>query len=320
MQDLQTHLGPARLSKKKNNAIYTWDQLGLIAYSNDDKFAQSLLIQLVAEKYDFSPKANFNGKLSFYGEDGFSYYPKNKDKLEKLFLSDDSGAFVFNDISAWFSLDEKDEKQVLSAIQISPYVEPDFKNPKIKVAVDSDYAHFEKLWLDWIQAIESVVPRNNRYFNLISGITNEAIQSAEKNKDIQIPKALVNFYKVRDVDYDGVTSAFNFNVEGAEYDLLPFKDIITRWSEIQDLQSDDEGEDEYANPKWIPFAENHEGDYLLFDSNTEPKGKYGQIIELQNESWKRDIVADSLESIIRKEIQSINDGNIQRFDFILGKD
>lgn len=72
----------------------------------------------------------------------------------------------------------------------------------------------------------------------------------------------------------------------------------------------------YANPKWIPFAEGRNGDYLLIDTDPSEKGSFGQIIELQNEGWTRSVVASSLEEVIRQEIEIIKSEGNNRFGFI----
>jgi cell wall assembly regulator SMI1 len=59
---------------------------------------------------------------------------------------------------------------------------------------------------------------------------------------------------------------------------------------------------------------------LLYDTDPASKGKFGQIIELQNESWDRNIVADSLEELIQNEIHNLKSGKIEHFDFIVGKE
>lgn len=75
----------------------------------------------------------------------------------------------------------------------------------------------------------------------------------------------------------------------------------------------------YANPKWIPFATGRNGDYLLYDMDPGEKGTYGQIIELQNESWKRKVIAKSFTTLIENEIELIKKGHLKKYDFILGK-
>lgn len=116
------------------------------------------------------------------------------------------------------------------------------------------------------------------------------------------------------------------------YELIPFEDIKEEWEAIQDLQFDEDDLPEqeidfekiktnnYANPKWIPFATARNGDYLLYDTDPASKGKFGQIIEFQNVSWERNIVADSLEELIQNEINNLKSGKIEHFDFILGKE
>ena len=136
----------------------------------------------------------------------------------------------------------------------------------------------------------------------------------------------------QNVDYDAVTSAFQFGVNNWSYELIPFQDIAEEWNSIQDLQFDEDDLPEqeidfekintnnYANPKWIPFATGRNGDYLLYDTDPASKGKFGQIIELQNESWDRNIVADSLEELIQNEISNLRAGKTEHFDFIIGKE
>ncbi|PWB22398.1 SMI1/KNR4 family protein [Flavobacterium sp. HTF] len=61
------------------------------------------------------------------------------------------------------------------------------------------------------------------------------------------------------------------------------------------------------------------GDYLVYDTDPAEKGKLGQIIELQNESWERNIVADSLEELIQNEINNLKSATPQHFDFIINQ-
>ncbi|WP_281990685.1 DUF6892 domain-containing protein [Aquimarina aggregata] len=91
-----------RTKKGKNNTIYTWDDLGILAYSKNGKVAESLLLELKKEDFDFSPKQIFKGKFYFDNEELISYYKNNKDKRIKLFDGDSSGALVLNNISVWF--------------------------------------------------------------------------------------------------------------------------------------------------------------------------------------------------------------------------
>lgn len=189
---------------------------------------------------------------------------------------------------------------------------------------------FKELWSKWITSLKEWVPENNRFFNLTVGISDSEVQSTQPKDGPAIPQLLIDFYKVQDVQYNGAASPFCFSINDTTYDLLPFRHIITEWEKIDDLQvvESEEATDQpsqkinfqnYANPKWIPFAESKEGDYLLFDTDPGPDGIFGQIIELQNESWSREVVASSIFELIQNQCQLLNDGKIGYLDFVLGK-
>ncbi|RZJ51086.1 MAG: SMI1/KNR4 family protein [Flavobacterium sp.] len=311
INDLKQVLGDYRYIQKKYNHIYTWDDLGIIAFSKEGDNAESIAVELENSEYDYCAKSPFTGEFLFDGKDLFELYKTNKNQLVKLFKGDRSGAFVLNGISVWF--DKKDGK--ITSLSISAFEE---KEKKITAPLDPEFKIFESLWKDWISEINKLVSTNNNYYNLTEGISEEDIKKhSVLEEDITIPPALLNFYKVQNVDYDAVTSAFQFLISNWSYDLIPFEDVAAEWNSIQDLQFDEDDLPEleidfeklksnnYANPKWIPFATGRNGDYLLIDTDPASKGKFGQIIELQNESWSRDIVADSLEKLIQNEINNL---------------
>ncbi|MFC0779026.1 SMI1/KNR4 family protein [Flavobacterium sp. HJSW_4] len=323
---LKQALGDSRYIKKQYNHIYTWDDLGIMAFSKEGNKVESLAIEFEVREYDYCAKSIFTGEFIFDGQELFQYYENNKNQLVKLFKGDRSGAFILNGISVWF--DKEDGK--ITSLSISANEE---KEKKRTAAVDPEFQLFEPLWQEWISEINKIVSTNNDYYNLTDGISEEDIQEhRELEDDITIPPALVNFYKVKNVDYDPVTAVFQFGVNNWSYDLIPFEDIAEEWNSIQDLQFDEEDLPEqeidfekiqtnnYANPKWIPFATGRNGDYLVYDTDPASKGKFGQIIELQNESWSRDIVADSLEELIKNEINNLREGKTEHFDFIIGKE
>lgn len=322
-------LGDCRENEKKYNHIYTWDNLGIMAFSKEGSKAESLAVELEVGEYDHCAKSIFTGTFIFDGQELFELYKSGKNKLVKLFKGDRSGAFILNGISVWF--DKEDGK--ITGLDISSYEEK-VKIPKTPLSVDEEFKIFEPLWKEWISEINKIVSTDNDYYNLSDGITAEDIKKHTiLEDDITIPPALLNFYKVQNVDYDSVTSAFQFGVNNFSYDLIPFQDIKQEWESIQDLQFDEDDlpeqeeidfdkiqTDNYANPKWIPFATGRNGDYLLYDTDPASKGKFGQIIELQNESWERNIVADSLEELIQNEISNLKGGKTEHFDFITGKE
>lgn len=323
---LKQALGDCRQIKKQYNHIFTWDDRGIVAFSKEGQEAESLAVEFEIKEYDFCAKSIFAGEFIFDGQEILQYYKNNKNELVKLFKGDRSGALVRNGISVWF--DKEDDK--ITSLSISAYEE---KEKKISANLDPEFKIFEPLWNEWILEINKIVPTDNDYYNLTEGISEEDIENHSTLEDgITVPPALLNFYKVQNVEYDAVTSAFQILINNWPYELIPFEDIAEEWNSIQDLQFHEDdlplmdydlekiNINNYANPKWIPFATGRNGDYLLFDADPAPKGKFGQIIELQNDSWSRDIVAESLEELIQNEINNLKTGNTEHFDFIVGKE
>lgn len=203
--------------------------------------------------------------------------------------------------------------------------------------------NMQKLWDDWKQAILAVVPESSEYYNLTDGVTDEQIQELESQLGFALPQVLVDFYKVHNVTYDSVASTFTLTgVDKAQYDLLPFERIFKVYDDevmlfigdFFDPNDEDDMNDkaevvssfdkkincnDYANLKWIPIAETRQGDFFLIDTDPSAEGDMCQIIDLQNESWKRIVVANSLESLIRDNIRKINNKEDERFEFILSE-
>ena len=116
------------------------------------------------------------------------------------------------------------------------------------------------------------------------------------------------------------------------YDPLPFDRIVDEWGFIagqqledsidpQDLEAFDPKVQcrDYANPKWIPFAEGRNGDYLLIDTDPSSEGTYRQIVELLNDKWERNVVAGSLTALIEREIAYIQEHGAEKFTLMIKK-
>lgn len=329
IQKLKEVLGEARFTSTKFNQIYTWDDLGILGYSKKGKLIETLSLSMSLKEYKFMPKQIFTGEITFNSEDTIKYYTENKSKRIKLFKGDKIGAIVVNDICFWFDVeDHKIEAIEIKKHQLEEMVTPD------PLPVDEEYKYLQPLWAEWIEELGKIVPSDNDYYNLDHGITADDIKKhAQLDEEVRVPDELINFYKIHNVAYDAVTSAFSFSPDGwGGYDLIPFQDIKQEWEDIQCLQfgADLDAEslsaysemvkaDDYTNPRWIPFATGRNGDYLLYDTDPSPKGTYGQIVELQNESWTREVVAKSLQALIQHEIGLLKSGQISKYDFILSK-
>jgi cell wall assembly regulator SMI1 len=321
-------LGLCRHTIKPKNNIFTWDHAGLMAYSQNGEMVDGLLLVWDHGKHNFYPQQSFQGEFTLNKEDAIAYYNNNKQARVKLFKGDEGGAIILNGISAWFDMDGGEVK----AIEIRKHEVLPEEKAIPAAAVADEYKYLISLWKEWIDQINKVVPVDNKYYNLTRGISEQEMQEAKEIKTFTMPDQLLNFYAIHNVEYNGVTAAFSFSVNGWQYDLLPFEMIPERWEEIDDLQFGEDIEEadlknfsekvkatDYANPNWIPIAEGRNGDFLLFDTDPSDKGKYGQIIELQNESWERQVVANSLEELLQNEINAMKSGDTEKFDFILGK-
>lgn len=311
---LQSILGTGRYTKPKYNHVYAWDDQGISAFSNDNKLIDSISLELITSGLKFRAGSAFTGRFTIGDTDMLSYFEKNKNARVKLFPHDTGGAFIFGAQSVWFDFNDK----VMQGINISPYEPPPVKKT---LPVDPSYHHYTMLWRQWIDAVTSIVPANNVYYNLTQGIAQEDLDNLPEAEGFGIPDIVSNFYKVADVYYEPVASPFTFRIHYNQFDLIPFADIYRHWSSIQDLCDIKPDADTlngyppainttaYANPRWIPFAEDRGGDYLLVDTDPGKKGVFGQIIELQNESWSRDVVANTLEALVQQQIIDLGKNN-----------
>ncbi len=320
-------LGECKKHKAKYNTIFTWDDLGILAYSKNESFVESLCALYKPNEYIFSPKNVFSGQLKVNNDDALSYFNNNKNKRIKLFKDGDKDAIVINEIQAYFDFFE----DKLKLIELSGYEKPVKSEVPTPLHVDDKYKSLEAHIKQWLAEIGKIVDKDNKYYNLAHGITNSDIKTyLQLDENIDIPDELVNFYKIVNVEYNAVTSAICFFVKDWQYDLIPFKDIAEEWQQIQGLQFGDDIEAEnlaeysekiqatdYANSNWVPFATGRNGDYLLYDTKPSNKGRFGQIIELQNESWQRNIVAQSLQDLIQNQVDMLKNGQTKMYDFII---
>ncbi len=106
VHSLEKLLGQAsRHSHKKHNHIYTWDDLGMCAYSKNGQEVQSITLDVSPFGYDFSPSTVFASEFTIECTDFRKYLLQHNNRLEKLSKRDESGSFFFGNISAFFSID-----------------------------------------------------------------------------------------------------------------------------------------------------------------------------------------------------------------------
>ena len=120
IEDLNRALGPCRRTKKPRNIIFTWDQLGILAYSEDGVLVQSLCLQLKAENFDFSPKECFKEEFLFESVPIRDYLSRHPDKLTRIYDTDSHGGFVASGVAVWFDCDFCDGEEI-EAIELSAF-------------------------------------------------------------------------------------------------------------------------------------------------------------------------------------------------------
>ncbi|MCD8213130.1 MAG: SMI1/KNR4 family protein, partial [Campylobacter sp.] len=282
---------------------------------------QNLMIAFELKEYRFSPKCVFDGEICIDGIDAIKFYLQNPNEHIKIFDGDDTGAIVRGDMKYWFSKDG----HKIHAIQIGElcddereYIAKNRIDENTVPNISTKFAYLVPLWQEWVASVDKIVPRENRYYNLIRGVSAKKAQSLRLG-NAKIPSELAGFYMIFNVSYNAVTSAFSFGIAGREYALIAFDDIKREWESVGELIDEFSSEQTskkpefngYASPKWIPLAHDYEGNYLLYDA------EFGQIIELDNESWSRRVVANSLSELLKNEINSLKSGNLKRFEFIL---
>ncbi|MDM1380972.1 SMI1/KNR4 family protein [Myroides marinus] len=321
--EAETFVGPY-------NEVYIWHTLGLRAFAKDGISIDTIEVTYIVEDYSNAAKHPFGGQLYLNGEtDPMAYYNNHKKERIKLWDSDDTGAFVFDDVTVWYNI-RNDQFISLSLQKYEEVVEEVVDT----LPMDEGYEYLEVVWKEWKAAIENKVGADNKYYNPTHGITQEQLDAVEEQlqeEEVVLPELLVNFYKAGNVKWNAVTSAIRLGANGWGYDLLPFENIANEWDEVNGLFDEDEEVDEellvnfdsrlkctsYANPKWIPIAEGKNGDYLLMDTDPSDTGTYGQIVELQNESWERTVVAMSLEELIYREIAILEGNDDEGYQFII---
>ncbi len=193
--------------------------------------------------------------------------------------------------------------------------------------------YYTNLWQNWIAEIEKTVPKTNKAFNLKQGISDSDIKMNQSQIAVNLPEDLIDFYRANNVTDNADISVFQFDIKGCWYNLLPFNQIPVEWNDFFEFDanevqsnyksagiSDKIIANDFANPNWIPFAVTDQGDMLLFDTQPSKKGVYGQIIELQNDSWERNVVANNLTELIKNQIEKLQNGEREIIETWLEKE
>ncbi|RPE13073.1 hypothetical protein EGT74_05935 [Chitinophaga lutea] len=120
IEKLQHLLGNARHNEKKHNHIYTWDDLGILAYSKNGQAVEALTLDIKPGNYDFSPASPFNAQLLIEQTQYKDYYQQHIREAKKISKYDEGGTLIVHDFEVWFDIEGGD----LTQVNISHYTPP----------------------------------------------------------------------------------------------------------------------------------------------------------------------------------------------------
>ncbi len=139
--------------------------------------------------------------------------------------------------------------------------------------------------------------------SLRKGASPEALGKVEQALGLSLPEGFEESYRRHDGQQEGAEPLVPPGASGEDgYRLLPLRELLAEWRRWQELT--DRGEfrgmksgpdrgvrDDWWNPGWVPFADNGYGDLLCVDTAPAPGGRAGQIITMNHESTKRELLA-----------------------------
>lgn len=111
---------PSRHIRKKYNHVYTWDALGICAYSKSGHEVESITLDISAATYDFSPSTAFTSEFTIESLGLAQYLQQHLSKLEKISRHDEGGNLVFGDLEVYVDMSRG---QVLS-VSMKEHVAP----------------------------------------------------------------------------------------------------------------------------------------------------------------------------------------------------
>ncbi|SKA44146.1 hypothetical protein SAMN04488128_106337 [Chitinophaga eiseniae] len=120
IQQLKTLLGEARHVSKKYNHIYTWDALGLLAYSKNGAVAEDLHLDYITDDMDFSPAMVFTGVFTINGLDYRAYFDKHRQSARKVNKRDEGGTLTVGKFDVYVDV----EDGIMKSFSIGLYEPP----------------------------------------------------------------------------------------------------------------------------------------------------------------------------------------------------
>ena len=162
--------------------------------------------------------------------------------------------------------------------------------------------------------------------NLRKGAAPSALAKLEAQIQRDLPKAVREFYAIHDGQRSECPNGLFYSLR-----FMPLARVLASqrlWAELVDMNdelayamsSSPSGyiKPVYANPLWIPFADDQSGNHLGIDLDPDLEGSKGQVIVFGRDENRKRLVAQSFEEFIDIFIEQLEGGNFLIQEQILG--
>lgn len=158
-------------------------------------------------------------------------------------------------------------------------------------------------------SIKKKIKAADKFANFSRAAAKKDIEKIQSSTGLPLPADFLDSLKTID-GHDGLIPA-DLARAGTTFDLLPAGAVNYHWNSLKSLADAGEFKDrdpacekgilpQWWAPGWIPIASDGGGDFLCLDLTPAPGGSHGQIITLNHEHGKREILAPCFTDFLQK--------------------
>jgi cell wall assembly regulator SMI1 len=150
---------------------------------------------------------------------------------------------------------------------------------------------------------------------LNNGATKTSIDNLEKIIDHELPRDLVEFYKIHDgqkVADEGLIYREQFlSIDKIIHEWECWDELLEQFQDENGTSEPDEGiKSNWWNPLWIPFTHDGCGNHICIDLDPDTKGKFGQVIRMWHDVSHRILYATSFLEWFDNYVKGLETGEI----------
>jgi cell wall assembly regulator SMI1 len=174
----------------------------------------------------------------------------------------------------------------------------------------------ERIWLRleaWLRPNAADV-----YSTLRTGATEEDLQTVEGELNVQLPRAVKDFYLIHNGQ---MTDKYGFTARNFLYgwQVPELKRVVQQWTLWKEVleKGDFDGihsqpakgvRHDWWNVKWIPITQNSTGDHLCLDLAPGRGEKVGQMITMWHDAPEREVVGQSFKYWVERFADGLEQG------------